>query len=1234
MVVKKSYLKIIWREFKSSFGRFAAIFGIVALGVGFLSGLLVTTPDMHMSVDEYYDKHNMADIFIKATMGLTKEDVESIDEVSNVKDTMPAYVIDKLLQVDGKGTIVGKIYGIPLLDYDAQNSINKLDLYEGRMPKNSRECVVERKGTHLEDVKIGTRLRISKENKEYEDIDDLYKEKEFEVVGIVGNSFHFSKEREPSNVGSGKLGTIIYVDYSAYALDEYTDLYIVADRALKMSSFSTRYVDYIEEIRDEIEDLGEERSLVRKEEILKTANEELDDGYKDYYDGKKEAEEQLADARSEINKGKKDLKDALVEIKEGEEELVDARKTLEKENKKALKEIEKNEKILEEAKLSLIKGQDELKASSTLLEEGQIKYNEGLKESLKGKKDLEEAEKEFKRGQEEFKKGEREFLKGKEDLNKGKRESAKALISLQEGEEKYNKGIIELKAGKDLLLDSIIPIAEITGLTKEELISTQEGRQILKSFLPLENYEMLINNYEKIIYSEEELRKARLELDYGWMEYYKGIEKLKTAEKELNQAGKEIEKGRKELESNELKLNMAKKELEEGFKDLERAKEDLEEGKEEYKKGLLEIDKGWDEYESGKKDLLEGKKTLEKETENAIKKIEDGEKDLVKGRKEYEKGIRDIEKAEDKYKEAKEQVEEELNDAYLDLKKAEQEIRYLDDPKWYVLDRDANMSYISFDLNADKVAAISKVFPIFFYLVAGLVALTTMTRMVEEERSQIGVLKALGYKKWIIISKYLLYCGMASILGSIAGQVVGFKVIPVVLWNAYGVMYHLPEFVADYNIKIALLSSGMAVISTLGATYFSANSALKEKPSTLMLPRAPKVGKRILLERIKPLWSLFSFNLKSTARNIFRYKKHFYMTVIGVSGCTALLVAGFGLRDSIKNIGTLQFEELFKHDLEIVLEEDFPLEDIDTITSPHQEIIETLQVFTDRGFIEHNGRSIETTLVAVEDISDLSTYVVFRDRVKASLIETKKESIVISEKVAEVLNIKENDTILYENFDEKKGQFKVSEITENYLDNFIYMNKSMYEDVFKTKEENRTIYIKTRDLNESEKSDLIKKLYGKEGVLNAEFISERRGLFDNLITSINYIVGVIIISSGMLAFIVLYNLTNININERRRELATLKVLGFHNEEVSSYIFREITILSVVGTLVGLVLGKYLHQFIVLTVENPNFMFGRDISLLSYILSGVITLIFSVVVDLFMIKKLRNIKMVDSLKAND
>lgn len=1342
MVVKKSYLKIIWREFKSSFGRFAAIFGIVALGVGFLSGLLVTTPDMHYSVDEYYDKYNMADIFIKATMGLTEDDLEEVRKIPNVKDIMPARVIDTLVDINSKTTIVAKVYGIPLLDIEEEKSVNRLELIEGRMPKNTRECLVERKSPFLSDVKIGSKIKLSRDNKDYDDIGDIFEEKKYTVVGIVGNSFHFSLEREISNVGSGKLGTIIYVDSDSYALEDYTDFYIVAEDTLEMNTFATEYEDYIEKITADLEKIADKRSVIRKREILDEANEELQEGYEEYNDGKDKADRELEQGAREISEGKKELKAGFLDLKDGEKELKNARKTLRKENKKAKKEIELGKRELESARLDLIQGQKELKTAKNQLEMGEKSYKEGYRDYKEGQIDLKEGILELSKAEEELIKGEREVLQGKEDLRKGIIESRRGKEELEKGQAEYEKGILELKKGKRDFLEGISEIADnFPGFSPEDLVSTSQGRNLLKSYLvganqeltnglaqakageiqllsgmelaeqkkeelnnrlkeltlqlelieenptipeeekenlrnniqnkiqlvnnglmevdkeleklnvkliELENtivyleqqqqglpsYDFLISTWNEIQRNEYKLNEAKESLTRGFRDYNSGLEQLKEAELELKQAEKDIAVGKGEVEKNRKILESGKLEAEKGLRELENAKEDLGKGRKEYEKGFIEIRQGWKEYDKGLAEIKQGKNILEKETENALETIKNGEEDIEKGLKELEKAKVELEKAEKDFNRIRVEVAEELNEAYEELKEAEDEIRDLDDPEWYVLDRDSNMGYVSFVLNSEKVRDIANVFPIFFYLVAGLVALTTMTRMVEEERTQIGVLKALGYKRTTIIFKYILYCGLASILGSIAGQLVGFKVIPLVIWNAYGVMYHLPKFVTDYNTKIALLSSGMAIISTVAATYFSASGALKEKPALLMLPRPPKKGKRIILERITPLWGIMSFNLKSTARNIFRYKKHFYMTVIGVSGCTALLVAGFGLRDSIKDVGNLQFDELFKYELEIQIEDDFSTNQINNLVEKQDEISEVLEVYSDTGYVISDDKKVETLLVAVDDIEDISDYILFRNRESGEIIEPSEDKIIISEKAAEVLNLKLGDTFFYENSDEKRKEFIIDGITENYIRNYLYMEKDVYEKAFKKDLDNNKLFTITKDLNQLQEDKLIKDLYENEGVISAEFISQSRGMFDNLIESINYIVLVIIVASGLLAFIVLYNLTNININERRRELATLKVLGFHNEEVSAYIFREISILAFIGTMVGLLLGKYLHLFIVVTVEDAGFMFGRDIRIISYIISAFITLIFSGIVDLFMAKKLRNIKMVDSLKAND
>jgi putative ABC transport system permease protein len=1266
MVVKNAYGKIVSREFIQSFGRFAAIFGIVALGVGFLSGLLVTTPDMHNSVDEYYDSNNMADIFIKATMGITDDDLQTVTELEEVNQVMPAYVMDMIVDTSQNGTLVTRIYGLPLIDGKAD--INRLQLLEGRMPSKADEVLVERSGTYLADIPLGSTITISPENEDYDEIGDYYEVLSYEVVGVVGNTFHFSTEREVTNVGSGKLGAIIYSDLSTYALEEWTDLYITAEGALAMDPFSNEYEAKIERLVTRLEDISEERSQVRYEEILAKAQEEIDDGWEEYYDGKEEADQELGEAWQEILDGRKELSDGLIELEDGEKELTDARITLRDEVEDAEREIADGGKELADALIELEDGEKELADAQIELQDGEKEYYEGYLEFLDGKREFEDGLEEYLDGEEEFRKGLEKLQDGKRELARGERELERGRRELEAGEDEYSAGVAELQEGKEQLLAGVSQIADnfgIEGYTAQELVGTAEGQAVLGATVDgakneleakkielegnIEGIKQQINYYEsqletttdaaiiiglegdleeaqtnlataeaglaeintqiaqlpdpeeliggwnQILSGERELEYARIQLDQGWEEYYEGWDQLRDAEDEIEEGERELADGRDELDDAKAEIEDARKEIEDGEEELAEGRKELDDGWREYNEGLVELEDGWKEYNEG---LVE---------------LKDGEEEYF-----YEKN----------------KAEEELAEAYTELVDAEREIADLEMPEWYVLDRESNMSFVNFQLNAEKVAAIAKFFPIFFYLVAALVSLTTMTRMVEEERTQIGILKALGFRKISIIGKYVVYCGLASILGSAAGQLVGFRLLPRVIWNAYGVMFHLPPFVSEYNARIAFMASGIAVLSTVAVTVYAANEALGEKPATLMLPRAPKAGKRILLERVGPVWRKMSFNMKSTARNIFRYKKHFYMTVVGISGCTALLLMGFGMRDSIRDFAGAQFDDIFRYQINLELDEEkFHDTSLDQLVNSLESIESYAGIYTDKGTVWHGEESLDVNAVAFENPQQISDFILTKDRESGEIIFPGEEYVIITEKLSEVLGISVGDTIVYEDADENSGQLRVTAITENYLGNYMYVDSARYESVFGASPINSAL-VRTDSLTDEEEDDLVERLLLEEGVLNAEMVSQTRKSFDNLIRSMDYIVLVIIAASGLLAFIVLYNLTNININERKKELATLKVLGFHNEEVTSHIFREITILTLVGILVGLFLGMNMHEIIIRTIEDPDTMFGRDIRWMSYVLSTVITLIFSLVVNLFMGRKIRNIEMVESMKAND
>ncbi|NLI90597.1 MAG: FtsX-like permease family protein [Epulopiscium sp.] len=1019
----RTYIKTITREVKQSFGRFFAIFSIVALGVGFLAGLLSATPSMELSVDKYYKDNNMTDVFIKAPLGLTDRDLEHVAKIKEVDYIMPAYVTDAIMESDNKEVYTSRVYGLALDRLNNNEFINKLQLIEGRLPNNNNECLVEASGDYIADIELGTSLTILEDGED--EIEDIYKSTQYTVVGIVSNPFYFSMEREPSSKGDGSISAIVYVNEGSYNLDVYTDLYIRAKNPNSFESFTDEYGKYIYDLVKETKDLGVVRAQLRYDEILKEAKDKLDEAKEEYKEEKEKAYKELEEAKEELEEAKVEITKAEEDLKSGKNKLANSKSKLSKERANYKNQIRDQESELDKAASELAKARQEL---------------EGARE-----------------------------------------------------------------------------------------------------FISQEEYDMGING---ILAKEGEL-----------------------------QAGRE-------------QLQIKKREAEAEFRD----------GENQIRQGQADIDKGESDLKEAKKDL------------------EEGEKD---------------------YQEGKKEAEEELARAEKEILDAEEDIKDIKYSKWYVLDRDSNISYASFSANVTKVGAIAKVFPVFFLLVAALVALTTMTRMVEEERTQIGTLKALGYTKTVIMSKYIIYCGIASLLGSIIGLFAGFKILPNVIWGAYENMYILPQLYVEVSWSLALGLSLLAIASTMLATISAASNVLKEKPATLMLPRAPKAGKRIFLERIGFIWNRMKFTHKATARNLIRYKKHFFMTVIGISGCTALIVAGFGIKDSIGDIANTQFNEIFKYDLMIVKDdsnkEDKVLEDF--LNNPNKSK-GYLELSREDGKIESKEDSYDVTIMVAKDTDRLKEFIELRDRENQNNLLFDESSVIIAEKLAEELDVKLGDSVTLLNSEDENADFKITGITENYVGSYIYISNRLYNKSFKEELLYDNLLVKSPVSELSKQENLLNEILSSDIVISAEFKSQTKETYDNLLGSINYIVIVLILAAGGLAIIVLYNLTNINIEERRKELATLKVLGFHEKEVAAYIYRETTILSIIGTIVGLGLGKLLHSFVIMKGESVDLMFGRSISTFSYIISAVITIIFTLIVDLIMYKKLKNIEMVDSMKAID
>lgn len=667
-----------------------------------------------------------------------------------------------------------------------------------------------------------------------------------------------------------------------------------------------------------------------------------------------------------------------------------------------------------------------------------------------------------------------------------------------------------------------------------------------------------------------------------------------------------------------------------------------------------ELADGWTEYESQKadaeKELADAKRSLD----DAKKKLDEGYAQLDKqaqqlrdmgmpektitasladARAKLDAGLSEYESGLSEYNENLKKAEKELADAEQKLLDAQKELDEAEKGEWHLLTRQENISFVSFDGNAMKIAAIAVVFPIFFFMVAILVALTTMTRMVEEQRVQIGTLKALGYSNTSIMWKYVLYAGTATLLGSALGLSFGMQFFPRILWNAYGIMYNLPPLQTPFRMNYALIAFLGALCCTMLATVSACRHSLRECAASLMLPKAPKAGRRVLLEYLTPLWKRMKFTHKVTVRNLLRYKKRFFMTIVGISGCTALLVTGFGLSDSINEIMDKQYAELNHYDVLMVLK-NAKYTDSDPVRSvlEQYDANSVLPVHRESLDISANDRTREADLFVPKDMDVFPNLMTLRSRKSGKGLTLTDNSVVLTEKAAETMGLSVGDSMKLIKDSGKTVQVTIGGIAENYVGAYVYMSPVLYENLYKSSPNYRMLLAKLE--RTSEGSAFAEDMLDCEGITTISLVEEMKQSFHNMVTSINYIIVVLIISAGLLAFVVLYNLMNINITERERELATIKVLGFYEGEVGAYVFRETLILSLLGSAAGLVLGIFLHGFVVRTAEVDMAMFGREIYPSSFVYAFILTMVFSFIVCLAMLPKLRRISMVESLKSVD
>lgn len=1353
----KALRKEFWMEIRKSKSRFISILLIVALGVAFFSGIQASSPDMRYSGDAYYDESSLMDIKVVGTMGLTSDDVSSIESIDGIESAEGAWSTDVMC---GEGQ-KQKVLHIESIN----DTVNKLDVQEGRLPEKSGEIFLDSTFASSNEYKVGDKVALREEGDS-----PVLVTTEYTVVGTGRSPLYISFNRGNTTLGTGEVNGFGYVLPEDFDQEIYTQIYVTVHGAKGLTSYTDGYENLIAKIKDRVENIADDRCQIRLAAVKADAQEEINDAQKKLDDGKKEADEKLADAKEELDKGEKDLEDGRKEYEDGKSQLEDAKTELadgKKQLEDAKTELTDGKNQLEDAKAQLADGKSQLEsarsqlsssksqldtarsqlddgwsqvnAAKAQLADGQAQLDSAQKQVTSGLAELEENQKtldenkakladgkaqieageqqleaakqtlttkqsELDQSKAEIIAGQQQIESTRTQLNAQKQQITDGLSQVSAGEAQLQDGISALESAKAQLteLQSQLEIvrasynaalenpdasqeeidilaAQVSALEEQEAAVSQQiqaseaqiesqrqqlaaTRSELESGLAAveDGLSQLSQKESELNAGREQITAGQAEIDAGWIQIQEQENTLAASKAEIEAGEQELEKGQKQLKAAKKKLNKAQKEIDSNAETLAAGQAELDanvaklndseaqyaSGLEQYNSGARQIAENEAKLTSGEQEIAENEAKLadgEKEIADNEKKLADGEKEITDNEKKLQDAVKDLKKGEKdladgkkEYEDAKKDAEDEIAENQQKLDDAKKELEDLEMPEWMVTDREELPEYTDYGDNADRLRNIGQVFPVIFFLVAALISLTTMTRMVEEQRTQIGTLKALGYKKSAIAAKYICYAFFATLLGSVLGMLIGEKIIPYIIITAYGIMYHnvANTISIDYQPGFALIASTASVVCTVGATLFASGKELQETPASLMRPPAPKEGKRVLLERLTFIWKHLSFSWKSTIRNLFRYKKRLIMTVFGIAGSMGLMLVGFGIQDSISDIAAIQYRELQHYDGMVI-------EDSDATEEEHAELFEYMK---ENEQIAHCNRVQMTKISAPKGSSNISIYlfvpeslsefardVTLKNRITGETYELTDEGAAISEKTASLLGLKVGDMIPLKKGD-KEYKVRVAVITENYMSHYLYMTPRVYEQTFGEKPEYENIVF---TMQEDCKDDLEMagtRILANPGALSISYTSSLASQVDRMLSTLDAVILVLIVSAGMLAFVVLYNLNNINITERQRELATLKVLGFYDGEVSQYVLRENVILTVLGIMFGAVFGILIHRYVITTVEVDAVMFGRNIKPLSFLYSGILTSIFSIVVNGVMHFKLKTIDMVESLKS--
>ncbi len=1184
----ESLVKNTFREIRYSLGRFLAIVAIIALGVGFFSGIKATPTSMYSLAEEYYSQQNLMDFRLLSTVGFDKDDIKAIGSIDGVTDVMPSYFCDAIAQNSNSNGAV-RLMALPYA-YDGSDMQNCVVLKDGRFPEKTGEIAVEYSSVTSSKFKIGDTV-IFEDTAGETDMKSVLKTLEFTVVGYVDSPLYISYQRGTTTIGNGKITEFMYITPDDFSFERYTELFVKTDISDKYSAFSEEYKSEIDSFSDKLTAAANERCETFSTEVIGKARDELNSSKNEYNTQKTEAENQLADAEKKLKDGRAELDNA---VDEAQQKLDEARA-----------KIQSGESDLETAKNEyynqISAAEQILNDKSAQLEEARLQYENGKTEY---DRKIFAAEKELQEYKEQYEAGAADYENNKKALIE---ENIRKIELIIDGIE----NVIEITSDEKVvsLLNTALDSAHtvVVKLQEHDIIKSEEFAQ--KLINAIDAAQTYITDGRLSARLQEYMAQAQNMLNDILKQQSEAEALLAESKAKIDAAEQEFEIQKKDGKA---KLDSAKAQIDESDLAISAARKELAQKKTEgYNKLLeaeLELKAAKEQYDSGEAGLAEMKS--------------EGEKKLSDGRVEYEN--------------EKSKAEKQFDDAEQKLIEAQSKIDEISEPKWYVLDRDDNAGYSSFSQNVNKLDAVASVFPVFFLLVAVLVCVTTMTRLIEEKRIEIGTFKALGYSNLSIIMKFVIYSLTAGLLGSFVGIIIGINTIPYVIYNSYKIMYYIGDITLVPNLESIITGSAAAVLCTSAVSVIVCRRSLRQKLSVLMRPKAPKIGKRIFLENIPGLWKRMNFTAKLTARNLLRYKVRLCMTVIGVAGCCALIVAGYGLQNSFVPLTDDQFETIYLNDVVLVPNESGTAEELEYLVETAEKTDnaeEYMLLVQEEADVEFGGETklTDTYVEVIEDTSKIGKVISLHTRKDKTELALSDNGVLINEGLANDLGISIGDTICVSS-DSGYAEVKVEGIFEQYIHNQVYMSSAMYKKLYDVDPEYNAMHIVLKDDSDAAEEKFSEICLADSRIAAVNYMKENLDDFRNMLSSLNLVVMVMIICAAALAFVVLYNLTNINIAERVREIATFKVLGFKNTETTAFIFLENIILTIIGIAAGLILGIFLSDYIVQTVEVDGIMLGREIFASTFLYASGLTMLFSLIVLFVMSFKIKAVNMVESLKS--